>query len=327
MEIVKLRSETDVTEHLLSPSHADTALFHGRPEPDSVELDDGGSTPTSLYDTAGLETFVPAGASARTTLARMRAPLGIYTVPLALLGLWQLASSAGWISSALASSPADVVRAAVHLWQVGTPSTLGEDLRVSLTRAALGLLLGASVGAVAATLAGLSRVGEQLFNGPVQILNTVPFLALLPLMIMWFGIGETSKVVLIAIGAGVPVYINLVAGIRNVDQRLIEMARAAGAGRWRLVRRVLVPGALPGALVGLRFALAYSVLGLVVAEQINASSGIGFMIMQAQTYQRIDEMFLGLAVYALLGLVADQTVRVLERGLLTWRPTYTGEGA
>jgi sulfonate transport system permease protein len=272
-----------------------------------------------------VEVFAPRGSGALpTALKRLRSPLGIYTTPLVLLVAWQAASWLGALPHTIAASPLEVGRAAVHLWSVGAPSTLGEDLQVSLTRALVGLAIGASIGAVAATLGGLSSFGEQLFNGPVQILNTVPFLALLPLMIMWFGIGEASKVLLIAIGAGVPVYINLFAGIRGVDQRLVEMAKVAGAGRWRLIRRVLLPGALPGALVGIRFALAYSVLGLVVAEQINANSGIGFMITQAQTYQRVDEMFLGLAIYAALGLIADQVVRVLERALLTWRPAFGG---
>lgn len=269
------------------------------------------------------ETFASTTAESRAgSLRRLRSPLGIYTVPLLIVGLWQLLCSTGRIPMTIAASPVQVVQAGIHLWQVGAPSTLGEDLRVSLTRALVGLAIGASVAAVAATIAGLSRFGEQLFNGPVQIFNTVPFLALLPVMIMWFGIGEESKVLLIALGAGIPVYINLFAGIRGVDQRLVEMARVAGAGRWRVVTRVLLPGALPAALVGLRFALAYSVLGLVVAEQINATSGIGFMITQAQTYDRLDEMFLGLAIYAILGLAADQLVRVLERVLLVWRPAF-----
>jgi sulfonate transport system permease protein len=276
-------------------------------------------------EAAPFETFAPR--MTRRGLAQLRgfrSPLGIYTTPLLLLVAWQFACSFGMLSPELVASPAQVAEAGYHLWQVGTPSTLGDDLKVSLERALLGFLLGASVGAVAGTVAGLSRLGEQLFNGPVQILNTIPFLALLPLMIMWFGIGDMSKILLISIGAAVPVYINLFAGIRGVDQRLVEMAAVAGAGRARLVGRVLLPGALPGLLVGLRFALAYSVLGLVVAEQINAQSGIGFMITQAQTYQRIDEMFLGLAIYAVLGLAADQIVRLAERRLLTWRPAFGG---
>jgi sulfonate transport system permease protein len=248
----------------------------------------------------------------------------MYASPLMLLIVWQLASSLGAISDTIAASPIQVVKAAVHLWQVGAPSTLGEDLRISLTRAVAGLVIGVGVAALAATVAGLFRFGELLFNGPVAIVNTIPFLALLPVMIMWFGIGEVSKVLLISLGAGIPMYLNLFGAIRNVDPGLVEMARAAGAGRRRLIGRVILPGALPGALVGLRFSLAYSVLGLVVAEQINANSGIGFMITQAQTYQRVDEMFLGLVIYALLGLAGDQIVRGLERVLLRWRPESGG---
>ena len=230
-----------------------------------------------------------------------------------------MASWQGWISRQLASSPVQIGQAAVTLWRQGL---LGPDLAISLTRAAEGFALGVAVGACAAVAAGLWRGGEQAFNGLVQILNTIPLLALLPVMIVWFGIGEESKVLLISIGAGVPVYLNLFAAIRGVDQSLIEMATAAGAGRGRLIRRVLLPGALPGFLVGLRFALAYSVLGLVAAEQVNASSGIGFMINQAQTYDRVDEIYLGLVIYAVLGLAADQVVRLLERVLLAWRPAF-----
>jgi sulfonate transport system permease protein len=153
---------------------------------------------------------------------------------------------------------------------------------------------------------------------------TIPLLALLPIMIVWSGIGEESKVLLISIGAGVPIYLNLFAAIRSVDHGLVEMAAAAGANRWRLIRRVLLPGALPGFLVGLRFSLAYSVLGLVAAEQVNANSGIGFMINQAQTYDRVDEIYLGLVIYAVLGLAADQIVRIIGRAILTWRPAYSG---
>lgn len=272
------------------------------------------------------ETFTatpPVGAAARAA-RRVGRPLAVYGSPIAILVAWQVAGWLGALPAATAASPIEVGRAAVDLWQVGAPSTLGEDLRVSLTRALVGLAVGVGVGATAAIVAGLSRVGERLLSGPVSILNTIPFLALLPLMIMWFGIGESSKVLLIALGAGVPVYLNLFGGIRDVDVRLVEMARAAGAGRARLIGRVLLPGALPAGLVGLRFALAYSVLGLVVAEQINASSGIGFMITQAQTYQRVDEMFLGLAIYAVLGLAGDQIVRLLERALLTWHPSHAG---
>ena len=277
-----------------------------------------------------LEVFTPVagrggaaghGAVAVRLLRHLRSPLGIYTVPLLIAVLWQIASWQGWVSRALASSPTQIFSAGASLWRDGL---LGPDLAMSLTRAGEGFALGLAIGVVTATLAGLWRGGEQAVNGLVQILNTIPLLALLPIMIVWFGIGEESKVLLIAIGAGVPIYLNLFAAIRGVDHGLVEMAAAAGANRWRLIRRVLLPGALPGFLVGLRFSLAYSVLGLVAAEQVNANSGIGFMINQAQTYDRVDEIYLGLVIYAVLGLAADQIVRILGRVLLTWRPAYSG---
>ena len=252
---------------------------------------------------------------------RLLAPLGIYTVPVLIVVLWQVASWRGWVSQSFAASPAQIGRAAVSLWQQGL---LWPDVTASLTRSAEGLALGLTVGLVAGTVAGLWQLGEQAFSGLASILNTIPLLALLPLMIVWFGIGEESKILLIALGAGIPIYLNLFAAIRGVDRGLVEMALAAGAGRWRLVTRLLLPGALPGLLVGLRFALAYSVLGLVAAEQVNANSGIGFMINQAQTYERVDQIYLGIAIYAVLGLAADRLVHVAERVLLVWRPTYSG---
>ena len=271
----------------------------------------------------GVDVFAPREATRRSWLKgrRLHSPLGIYTSPLILLIAWEVLCLTGTLSPTLAASPSQVVSAASHLWSHGEPSTLRADLGISLMRALVGLAIGVTVGGIAGTFAGLSRLGENVFNGPVQILNTIPFLALLPLFIMWFGIGETSKIAMISLGAAIPVYINLFGAIRNVDPRLIEMARAAGISRPRMLTRVVLPGALPGGLIGLRLAIAYSLLGLVVAEQINANSGIGFMINQAQTFDRIDEMFLGLVIYAILGLTGDQIVRALERYLLRWRPS------
>jgi sulfonate transport system permease protein len=250
---------------------------------------------------------------------RLRWPLGIYTTPVVVLVLWEVLARAGVLSATYAPAPTAIVRAAADLWQQGV---LGPDLAVSLRRAGVGLAIGLTAGILAGVLGGLLRSGEYLFNGLVQVLNTIPLLAVLPLMIVWFGIDELTKVLLISFGAGVPMYLNLFSAIRGVDQRLIEMARTAGAGRLRLVTRVLVPGALPGFLVGLRFSLAYSVLGLVAAETVNADQGLGFLITQGQTYLQTDQVFVGLAVYSVLGLLADQFVRFLERVLLRWRPSY-----
>lgn len=265
------------------------------------------------------ETFAAPTRREGNRLARFAWPLGIYTVPVAILVAWQVTSQLGWVPEKVAPAPTAIVQAGVDLWKIGE---LGPDLLISLQRVGLGLGLGLAVGISTGIIAGLLRSGEYVFNGIVQIANTIPLLAILPLMIVWFGIDELTKVLLIAFGAAVPMYLNLFAAIRGVDQRLIEMARAAGVKRWRLVARVLVPGALPGFLVGLRFALAYSVLGLVAAETINATSGLGYLINRAQTYLRTDQVFLGLVIYAALGLLADQIVRTLERVLLQWRPSY-----
>jgi len=269
------------------------------------------------------EVFLPADTDRRTGTRALRRrlgwPLGIYTVPVAVLLAWQALSQLGVVSEKYAPAPTAIVKAGVQLWQIGE---LGPDLAISLRRAGLGLALGLTVGIVTGIAGGLSRSGEHVFNGLYQIVNTIPLLAILPLMIVWFGIDELTKVLLISFGAAVPMYLNLFAAIRGVDQRLIEMARTTGAGTRRLVARVLVPGALPGFLVGLRFALAYSVLGLVAAETVNATSGLGFMITRAQTYLRTDQVFVGLAIYSIIGLLADQLVRILERVLLQWRPSY-----
>jgi len=269
------------------------------------------------------EVFLPRDAHRPSRLGtlrrRLRWPLGIYTTPVAVLVLWEVLSTAGVLSPAYAPAPTSIVRSAADLWQQGV---LGPDLAISLQRAGIGLAIGLTVGITAGVLGGLLRSGEYLFNGVVQVFNTIPLLAVLPLMIVWFGIDELTKVLLISFGAGVPMYLNLFAAIRGVDQRLIEMARTTGAGRRRLVTRVLVPGALPGFLVGLRFSLAYSVLGLVAAETVNADKGLGFLITQGQTYLQTDQVFVGLAIYSVIGLLADQFVRLLERVLLRWRPSY-----
>jgi len=273
--------------------------------------------------TGAREVFVAAGARRDSVLARGRKrlswPLGIYTTPVAILIIWEVLAEAGVLSPTYAPAPTAIARTAVDLWRQGV---LGPDLAISLRRAAIGLALGLSAGIVTGVIGGLLTSGENLFNGIVQIFNTIPILAILPVMIVWFGIGELPKVLIIAFGAFVPMYLNLFAAIRGVDQRLIEMARTTGAGRWRLVTRVMFPGALPGFLVGLRFSLAYSILGLVAAETVNANSGIGFLITNGQTYLQTNQVFVGLVIYSILGLLADQFVRALERALLRWRPSY-----
>ncbi|GAS89506.1 ABC transporter permease [Mycolicibacterium brisbanense] len=281
------------------------------------------SVESARAQTRRRDVFVPSSDRHESTLRRLRRrlswPLGIYTTPVAILIGWEALARIGILEPTYAPAPSDIVSTGVTLFRDGV---LGPDLSISLQRAAIGLAIGLSVGIVTGVLGGFLRSGENLFNGVAQILNTVPLLAILPLMIVWFGIDELTKVLLIAFGAGVPMYLNLFASIRGVDQRLIEMARTTGAGKWRQISRVVVPGALPGFLVGLRFSLAYSILGLVAAETVNADEGLGFLITQAQTYLQTNKVFVGLVVYSILGLLADQIVRILERVLLRWRPGY-----
>jgi sulfonate transport system permease protein len=241
--------------------------------------------------------------------------------PLAVLGLWQLACSLGVFTSVEVASPLAVLDAGRQLWDQGA---LESNLLVSLQRVLEGLTLGVAAGVALALTCGLFWLGEDLLDPVIQAARAVPILGLVPLAIIWFGVGELPKVLLIALGCTFPVYINTYAAIRGVDLKLVEAAQTFGVARWGLVRRVILPGALPGFLTGLRFALVGSWIIDVVAEEINAQSGLGYLINQAQTTDRTDVMFLCLAIYAVLGLLADVIVRSLERGLLRWRRGFAG---
>ncbi len=239
--------------------------------------------------------------------------------PLALLLLWELGARSGVIPSHILAAPSAVVGTA---WSMIVSGELPSNMLVSLGRAGAGLLIGVTLGSLFAIAAGLTRLGENALDPPIQMLRTLPSLALTPLFIVWFGIGETPKIALIALGVMFPVYLNLFNGIRGVDPKLIEAARSFGVGGWRLIAEVIMPGALPSFLLGLRFALAGSWLILVVAEQINASAGLGYLINNARDFARTDTIVVCLIVYALLGLTADGIVRAIERRALAWRPAF-----
>jgi sulfonate transport system permease protein len=241
--------------------------------------------------------------------------------PLAAIGLWQLVCSAGVFSSVELASPVAVLQAARQLWAQGA---LEPNLLISLQRVAEGLVLGVAVGVFLAVLSGLFWLSEDLIDPIIQASRAVPILGLLPLVIIWFGVGEAPKVFIIALGCTFPVYINTYAGIRGVDIKLVEAGQTFGLRRWGLVRKVILPGGLPGFLVGLRFALVASWLTDVVAEEINAQSGLGYLINQAQTTNRTDIMCMCLVIYAILGILADAIVRLLERRLLGWRRGFEG---
>jgi sulfonate transport system permease protein len=263
-----------------------------------------------------MATILPHDDARRSLLARIGGAR--WVSPLVLLVLWEIGARTGLIPARTLAAPSAVLATMGGMIASGE---LGHNVLVSLGRAGVGLAIGVLVGGLLAIVAGLSRRGEAAIDSPVQMLRTLPTLALTPLFIVWFGIGETPKIVLIAVATTFPVYLNLYNGIRGVDARLIEAARAFGLSRGQIVRHVVLPGALPSLLVGLRYALSISVLILVVAEQINASSGLGYLINNARDFMRTDIIVVCLMVYAALGLGADAAVRLIERRSLAWRPT------
>jgi sulfonate transport system permease protein len=243
------------------------------------------------------------------------------TGPVLVIALWQAVCSAHVFTSFELASPLAVVDAGRELWAEGA---LQAAMLISLQRVVEGLALGVTAGVTLAVVTGLFWAGEDLLDPVIQAARAVPVLGLLPLVIIWMGVGELPKVFLVALAVTFPVYLNTHAGIRGVDMKLVEAGQTFGLNRWGLVKRVILPGALPGFLVGLRFALVGCWAIIVVAEEINAQSGLGYLIMQAQTTNRTDIMCLCLAIYAVLGITADAIVRLLERYLLGWRRGFQG---
>lgn len=250
--------------------------------------------------------------SSRSSFASPR-----WLAPMAALLLWEGASRAGLIPPHMLAAPSAVVATMAGMIRSGE---LPHHLLVSLARAGLGLAIGGAVGVVLALVAGLARTGDALIDPLVQVKRSIPVVALSPLFILWFGIGETTKVALIAFATMLPVYINLHQGIRGVDVRLVDAARSFGLSRAGLIRHVILPGALPSLLVGVRYALSVAVLMLVIAEQINANTGLGHLINDAREFMRTDIIVVCLLVYAGLGLAGDAAVRRIERRALAWRP-------
>ncbi|MFK0296111.1 ABC transporter permease [Streptomyces sp. NPDC090442] len=242
--------------------------------------------------------------------------------PVGLVALWQALSSGGVLPADMLASPVDIARTAGGMVADGT---LPSAMVVSLQRVVVGLVLGGVAGVALALVSGLSRLGEDLVDATVQMLRSIPWVGVIPLFIIWLGIGEAPKIALISVGVAFHLYLNVYAGIRGVDAQLVEAGTSLGLGRWGLVRHVVLPGALPGAMTGLRYSLATAWLALVFGEQVNADDGLGFLMNQAREFFRTDVIVVCLVVYAVLGLLADFLVRTLERLLLQWRPTFTGQ--
>ncbi|MFG2049192.1 ABC transporter permease [Micromonospora sp. NPDC048935] len=236
--------------------------------------------------------------------------------PVALVLGWELAGRTGLLAPEKLPAPSDVLATG---WRLTRDGTLPVHLLDSLTRAGAGLLIGGLLALILGTVAGLLRLGDDLVDPPVQMARMLPHLGLVPLLIIWVGIGESLKISLVALGVFFPIYFNTYAGIRDIDERLVEAARTCGLGQAARLRHVVLPGALPSLFLGLRLAIGAAWLSLVVGEQVNAQTGIGFLMMEAREFSQTDVVVLGLLVYALLGLISDLALRVLERRMLTWR--------
>jgi sulfonate transport system permease protein len=283
-------------------------------EPNTSRLSASGTRPgASTPALVRLRTAAGGAPSRRRSTAGPSRLIGVAL----LVGIWQAASVLGWIQPQDLAAPSAVLSTGGHLIANGTLPTA---LWASFQRVFWGLAIGVPIGAALAVAAGLSRVGERLIDGNVQVLRFVPIIGLESLFVLWLGVGETAKISMITLGVMFPVYINTFAAIRSIDPSYGELADVVGLSRVARIRRIILPAALPGFLVGLRLAMAVAWLLLVFAEQINASSGLGYLIVQAQTYFQSNVIVVCLACYAILGLLTDVFVRGLEASLLRWQP-------
>ena len=244
-----------------------------------------------------------------------------WALPVLLLAAWQAAAETGLISTRVLPSLSAVAEAG---WRLLLSGELLQHMWISFVRAALGFAIGGGIGFALGLLNGVSGVAARLLDSSLQMIRNVPHLALIPLVILWLGIDEGAKLFLVALGAFFPIYLNTYHGVRTVDVGLIEMGKVYGLNRWQLFRQVILPGALPSILVGVRYALGITWLTLIVAETISASSGIGYMTMNAREFLQTDVVVLGILIYAALGKAADLATVALERRCLAWHPAFRG---
>lgn len=243
-----------------------------------------------------------------------------WIVPVALLLAWEELTASGLVPARKLPAPHAVMLA---FWSLLQSGELIRDALVSTGRAATGFAIGATLGFAFGLASGISRLAENLVDGSLQMLRMVPHLALIPLVIVWFGIGEGAKIFLVAVGVFFPIYYNTYHGIRTIDAGLLEMARIQGLRGPALFAHVIFPGALPSILVGVRYALGIMWLTLIVAETIAGNSGIGFMTMNAREFMQTDVVLLGILVYAGLGKLIDSLARLTERKALAWHPSFS----
>jgi sulfonate transport system permease protein len=244
-----------------------------------------------------------------------------FILPVVLVIVWQLAAVVGWIDQNLLPAPTTVVATLIGLIRDGT---LGGDLLASSIRWIVGFLIGGTLGLLAGSFVGLSRIAEQVLDTSLQMIRTIPFLALAPLLVLWLGLDEPPKITLIALASFFPLYLNTFAGIRNVDRKLIEIGRVYRLSQLELLLRVILPAALPEILTGVRYGLSVAWLALVLAELLGAQQGLGYLLSEGREFVRVDIVLCSILIFALAGKVVDLLVRGLEAYFLRWRDTYKG---
>lgn len=245
-----------------------------------------------------------------------------FILPVIIIIIWQLIGSLGWVTKTVLPTPWEIILAAKNLAVSGVLFT---NMKVSIIRAACGFVIGGGLGLALGTLVGLSAKSESLLDPTLQMVRTIPHLAITPLFILWFGLGEESKILLIGLGAFFPLYVNTFLGIRKVDAKLFEVARILEFSKWKQIKLLIVPSALPNILLGIRLSLGAAWLSLVVAELMGSTAGLGYMLMDARQFSNTDIVFVGIIIFAIVGKLTDSLVRLMEKHFLKWQDTYKGE--
>lgn len=239
-----------------------------------------------------------------------------WTIPLLIIIFWQLGSTLQLIDSNILPGPITVFQTMITDLADGK---LERNMAISMYRAVTGFVIGGSIGFALALASGLSKTMRLLLDSSVQMLRNIPHLALIPLLIIWLGVGEGSKIALVAVGVLFPIYINTFHGLTTVDPELIEMGRSYQLSKWQQFTKILLPAALPSILVGVRYALGVMWTTLIVSETIASSSGIGYMSTNAQNFMDMSTIIMCIVIYALLGKLSDVVAKSLENSLLTWQ--------
>lgn len=290
---------TQTPQQGLSECRQGTARRSNAPEaaglPDGGVEDPGADTRTRRSRTAWLSRAVP------------------WLIPVIALVAWQ------FVPGDFLPGPVEVVESAARMTANGE---LLPHIWISTKRALIGFAIGGLIGFVLGLANGVSKILATLFDTSIQMIRTVPHLALIPLVIVWFGLGEDGKIFLVALGVAFPIYLNTYNGIKNIDPRLIEMAGVYRLSRPELFREVIIPGAMPSILVGVRYSLGIMWMSLIVAETIGSNGGVGYLATQARQFVQMDVVVLTIVIYALLGKLSDVIAVLLERRLLQWNPAF-----